>query len=42
MIFGTSFLFLAIFIVLTSTDLFFRGDVYVKGPLVAAAQAQSK
>ena len=29
-IFGTSFLFLAIFIVLTSTDLFFRGDVYVK------------
>src|SRR4051812_30594073 len=29
-IFMTSFLFLAIFIVLTSTDLFFRGDVYVK------------
>jgi caa(3)-type oxidase subunit IV len=29
-IFGTSFLFLAIFIVLTGTDLFFRGDVYVK------------
>jgi cytochrome c oxidase subunit 4 len=34
-IFATSFLFLAIFIVLTSTDLFFRGDVYVKGPLTA-------
>jgi len=32
-IFVTSLLFLAIFIVLTSTDLFFRGDVYVKGPL---------
>src|SRR4051812_12500711 len=28
-IFGASFLFLAIFIVLTSTDLFFRGNVYV-------------
>src|SRR3954467_2097035 len=27
-IFATSFLFLAIFITLTSTDLFFRGDVY--------------
>jgi caa(3)-type oxidase subunit IV len=35
-IFGTSFLFLAIFIVLAGTDLFFRGDVYVKGSLVAA------
>jgi caa(3)-type oxidase subunit IV len=35
-IFATSFLFLAIFIVLTSMDLFFRGDVYVKGPLMAA------
>lgn len=40
-IFATSFLFLAIFIILTSTDLFFRGDVYVKGPLVAV-QASSK
>jgi caa(3)-type oxidase subunit IV len=30
MIFVTSFLFLAIFMVLTSTDLFFRGDVYPK------------
>ena len=29
-IFSTSFLFLAIFIVLTGTDLFFRGDVYLK------------
>ncbi len=36
LIFLTSFLFLAIFIVLTATDLLFRGDVYVKGPLVAA------
>jgi caa(3)-type oxidase subunit IV len=35
-IFSTSFLFLAIFIVLTGTDLFFRGDVYVSGPLLAA------
>lgn len=34
-IFATSFVFLAIFIVLTSTDIFFRGDVYVKGPLTA-------
>src|SRR4051812_29968473 len=33
MIFGTSFVFLAVFMVLASTDLFFRGDVYVKGPL---------
>jgi caa(3)-type oxidase subunit IV len=40
-IFATSFLFLAIFIVLTSMDIFFRGDVYVKGPLMAA-QAKSK
>lgn len=30
-IFGTSFVFLTIFIVLTSIDLFWRGDVYVKG-----------
>jgi len=36
-IFAASFLFLIIFIVLTATDLFFRGDVYVKGPLMAAA-----
>ncbi|MBL7716639.1 MAG: c-type cytochrome [Bdellovibrionales bacterium] len=36
-IFFTSFLFLAIFIVLTGSDIFFRGDVYVKGPLVAGA-----
>ncbi len=32
-IFMTSFFFLAIFVVLTSSDIFFRGDVYVKGPL---------
>jgi caa(3)-type oxidase subunit IV len=41
-IFLASFVFLAIFIVLTSTDLFFRGDVYVKGPLMAASQGKSK
>jgi caa(3)-type oxidase subunit IV len=41
LIFLTSFLFLAIFVVLTATDLFFRGDVYVKGPLFAAVQAKS-
>lgn len=41
-IFATSFLFLAIFMVLTSMDLFFRGDVYVKGPLIAAASSKSK
>ena len=29
-IFLTSFLFLAIFMVITATDMFFRGDVYVK------------
>src|ERR1700751_814590 len=40
-IFGTAFLFLAIFIVLTATDLFFRGDVYVKGPLLAATEVKS-
>ncbi len=34
-IFATSFLFLAIFICFTATDIFFRGDVYVKGPLMA-------
>lgn len=36
MIFGASFVFLAIFIVLTGTDLFFRGDIAVKGPLMAS------
>lgn len=41
-IFVTSFLFLAIFIVFTGSDLFFRGDVYVKGALVPVAQAKSK
>lgn len=41
-IFATSFLFLAIFIVLTGTDLFFRGDVYVKGPLMAASTMSAK
>jgi caa(3)-type oxidase subunit IV len=40
-IFATSFLFLTIFFVLTSTDLFFRGDVYVKGP-IQVAEAKSK
>lgn len=39
-IFVTSFLFLAIFMVLTGTDLFFRGDVYVKGPLTASAKSK--
>ncbi|MBI3535876.1 MAG: c-type cytochrome [Deltaproteobacteria bacterium] len=38
-IFLTSFVFLAIFIVLTVSDLFFRGDVYVKGQL-GFAQAE--
>jgi len=37
MIFTTSFVFLAIFISFTASDLFFRGDVEVKGPLMAAA-----
>lgn len=41
-IFATSFLFLAIFIVLTGTDMFFRGDVYVKGPLMAESKSTSK
>lgn len=40
-IFATAFLFLGIFIVLTGTDLFFRGDVYVQGP-IQVAQARSK
>jgi caa(3)-type oxidase subunit IV len=34
LIFLTSFLFLGIFVILASTDLLFRGDVYVKGPLI--------
>jgi caa(3)-type oxidase subunit IV len=42
LIFACSFIFLAIFIVLTSTDLFFRGDVYVKGPLIAQPKGVSK
>lgn len=42
MIFATSLLFLAIFMILTGTDLFFRGDVYVKGPLMAAPSGGSK
>jgi len=33
-IFLTSFVFLGVFVVLTSTDLLYRGDVYVKGPLI--------
>lgn len=46
-IFATSFVFLAIFIVLTATDLFFRGDVYVKGQpfsggAAVAAEQKSK
>lgn len=36
-IFATSFLFLAIFIVFTSIDLFFRGNVYVDKKALAAA-----
>ena len=42
-IFMTSFFFLLIFVVLTSSDIFFRGDVYVKGPLTAGGgKAQFK
>src|SRR4051812_46398683 len=41
-IFISSFVFLAIFIVLTGTDLFFRGDVYVKGPIVAETKSKIK
>lgn len=37
-IFGTSFVFVAIFIVLTATDVFFRGNVAVKGAFFAQAQ----
>ena len=42
LIFVTSFVFLAIFIVFTGTDLFFRGDVEVKGPLMTASTVKSK
>lgn len=38
-IFGTSFLFLAIFVGFTASDIFFRGDVYVKKGDAAAAAA---
>jgi caa(3)-type oxidase subunit IV len=41
-IFGTSFVFLAIFFILTSMDLFFRGDVAVHGPIMAATSGASK
>ncbi len=41
-IFATSFVFLAIFFVLTSMDLFFRGKVVVDPNLMAAPQAASK
>jgi caa(3)-type oxidase subunit IV len=41
-IFGTSFLFLAIFIVFTATDLFFRGNVYVKGGVLAGVTSTQK
>lgn len=43
-IFLTSFLFLAIFILFTVTDIFFRGDVYHRPPIAAAGAAgtQSK
>ncbi len=40
--FSTSFIFLAIFIVFTSTDLFFRGDVYHREPIAAGVQVKSK
>jgi caa(3)-type oxidase subunit IV len=41
-IFATSFLFLAIFIVLTATDLFFRGDVNVPKGALASSGGASK
>ena len=42
-IFGTSFLFLAIFVGFTVSDIFFRGDVYVKkGDASMAASAGAK
>jgi caa(3)-type oxidase subunit IV len=42
-IFSTAFIFLAIFITLTASDVFFRGNVYVKpGDLTAGASTKSK
>ncbi len=42
-IFGSGFLFLAIFFCLTAPDVFFRGDVYVNGkPLTMAVRGVSK
>src|SRR5579862_40829 len=43
-IFVTSFVFLTIFIVLTSTDIFFRGDVYrdMSQPLVPESKSKIK
>ncbi len=41
-IFATSFVFLAIFFVLTSMDLFFRGKVVVDPKLMTASQSGSK
>lgn len=41
-IFATSFVFLVIFIGLTATDVFYRGDVMVKGPLTAPSGGKSK
>ena len=41
-IFLTSFLFLAIFLTFTATDLFFRGDVYVNGPLLRPVKGVAK
>lgn len=41
-IFLSAFLFLAIFGVLTATDLFFRGDVYVKGSVFKAIAGPAK
>ena len=38
-IFLTSFMFLAIFILFTVTDIFFRGDVYQRPPIAAAGSA---
>ena len=42
LIFVSSFLFLAIFIILTGTDLLFRGDVYVKKGDLEARAAMGK
>jgi caa(3)-type oxidase subunit IV len=41
-IFATSFLFLAIFIVLTATDLFFRGSVYHRDPIAAGVAGKAR